>query len=482
MDQLPLFLDLRGRPVLLIGAGEVAERKLDSLLRAQATVRIVALAVSAAVADRAREAGIDVAQRGFVPEDLDGVWLVVAATGDVALNAELAERCEARQLWLNVVDDTPRCSAIFPSIVDRDPLLVAISTGGRSPTLARWVRGMIEERLPAGLAELTTFIGERRRTVSDRLPSIPLRQRFWGAFLDRQPLASLVSQLRSGAAAEDFEHSLDAAVAAAEAVPVAASDEPEPDRQMSGGRVALVGGGPGDPELITLRGLNLIREADVLLYDNLVGERLLDYARRDAEKVYVGKKRAVKGIRQDTINELLVSHARRGAQVVRLKGGDPFIFGRGGEEIEALAAAGIPFEVVPGISAALGGASYAGIPLTHRTVAQSVRFVTGHRAADRANLDWPELARADQTLVIYMGLPALATILERLRTHGLPAATPAALIERATLPEQRVIVGNIENLAARVAEAEVKGPTLIIIGQVVGYRTISPDAVGSQLS
>lgn len=467
MDQLPLFLDLRGRPVLLIGAGEVAERKLDSLLRAQATVRIVALAVSAAVADRARAAGIDVAQRAFAPEDLDGVWLVVAATGDPALNRALAGHCEARQLWLNVVDDTPRCSAIFPSIVDRDPLLVAISTGGRSPTLARWVRGMIEERLPAGLAELTSFIGERRRAVSDRLPSVPLRQRFWGAFLDRQPLASLVSQLRSGAAAGNFERSLDAAVAAAEAVPA------------SRGRVALVGGGPGDPELITLRGLNLIREADVLLYDNLVGERLLDYARRDAEKVYVGKKRAVKGIRQDTINELLVSHAHRGAQVVRLKGGDPFIFGRGGEEIEVLAAAGIPFEVVPGISAALGGASYAGIPLTHRTVAQSVRFVTGHRAADRANLDWPELARADQTLVIYMGLPALETILERLRTHGLPATTPAALIERATLPEQRVIVGDIENLAARVAEAAVKGPTLIVIGQVVGYRTISPDAVES---
>lgn len=472
MDQLPLFLDLRGRPVLLIGAGEVAERKLDSLLRAQATVRIVALAVSAPVAARAAAADIDISQRAFVEEDLDGVWLVVAATGDPALNTELAQRCEARQLWLNVVDDTPRCSAIFPSIVDRDPLLVAISTGGRSPTLARWVRGMIEERLPAGLSELTSFIGDRRRQVSDRLPSVPLRQRFWGAFLNRQPLASLIAQLRSGAAASDFERSLDAAVAAAGATSAAAG----PDQAAPAGRVALVGGGPGDPELITLRGLNLIREADVLLYDNLVGERLLDYARRDAEKVYVGKKRAVKGIRQDTINELLVSHARSGAQVVRLKGGDPFIFGRGGEEIEALAAAGIDFEVVPGISAALGGASYAGIPLTHRTVAQSVRFVTGHRAADRANLDWPELARADQTLVIYMGLPALATILERLQAHGLPATTPAALIARATLPDQRVIEGDIENLAERVASAEIKGPTLIVIGQVVGYRTISPRA------
>ncbi|MEM1412469.1 MAG: uroporphyrinogen-III C-methyltransferase [Pseudomonadota bacterium] len=235
-----------------------------------------------------------------------------------------------------------------------------------------------------------------------------------------------------------------------------------------------MGGGPGDPELITLRGLNLIREADVLLYDNLVGEALLDYARRDAEKIYVGKKRAVQGIRQDAINELLVSHARTGAAVVRLKGGDPFIFGRGGEEIETLAAAGIPFEVVPGISAALGGASYAGIPLTHRTVAQSVRFVTGHRASDRANLDWPELARPDQTLVIYMGLPALETILARLAEHGLPLQTPAALIEQATLPGQRVIDGDISNLAERVRAEPVKGPTLIIIGQVVGYRTVSP--------
>lgn len=470
MQQLPLFLELKNRPVLLIGAGEVAERKLESLLRAEATVRIVAREASEAVTTLAAQHDLQLSLRGFEPADLDGVWLVVAATGDAELNADLAERCEARQLWLNVVDDTPRCSAIFPAIVDRDPLLVAVSTGGRSPTLARWVRGLLEERLPEGLGTLTAFIGEHREAVREALSTIPERQRFWEKFLRALPLSERIRQIRSGEAAVTFAGDL----ASHSASHPASHSEKRSQQPQRVGRVALVGGGPGDPELITLRGLNLIRQADVILYDNLVGERLLDYARRDAEKIYVGKKRAVKGIRQDGINALLVEQAQLGRNVVRLKGGDPFIFGRGGEEIEHLEQAGIAFDVVPGVSAALGAASYAGIPLTHRTVAQSVRFVTGHRASDRANLDWPELARPDQTLVIYMGLPALRLILDRLNEHGLPASTPAALIDQATLPAQRVIEGTIETLADRVEAAAVKGPTLIIVGQVVGYRTVSP--------
>ena len=457
-------MDLRNRPVLLVGAGEVALRKLETLLRANAQVTIVALEVSAAVTELANAHGCTVCERGFEEADLHGAWLVVAATGDALLNARLQSLCDARQLWLNVVDDTAACSTIFPSIVDRDPVLVAISTGGRSPTLARLVRGWIDERLPRRLSVLADFIGAKRPSITAAIQSVSTRQSLWGQFLQRKPLAELINDVEDGSADQALAELLDVAVGA--------------EAQQSPGTVALVGGGPGDPELITVRGLNLLRAADVILYDNLVNADLLDYARRDAEKIYVGKKRALKGTRQESINDMMVAHARRGLQVVRLKGGDPFIFGRGGEEIERLAAEGIPFVVVPGISAALGGASYAGIPLTHRTVSQSVRFVTGHRAADRANLDWPELAKPDQTLVIYMGLPALPAILQRLAEHGMPESTPAALIEKATLPAERVIEGTIANLAARVAAAEVTGPTLIIIGAVVAYRTL-PRAAAS---
>jgi uroporphyrin-III C-methyltransferase/precorrin-2 dehydrogenase/sirohydrochlorin ferrochelatase len=243
--------------------------------------------------------------------------------------------------------------------------------------------------------------------------------------------------------------------------------------------VTLLGAGPGDPELLTLKGLRLLQAADIVFYDNLANRELLDYARRDAEKVYVGKKRAFAGIRQDEINRLLVDEARKGRQVVRLKGGDPFIFGRGGEEIAALVAEGVDFLVVPGISAALGAASYAGIPLTHREAAQSVRFVTGHRAQDRINLDWPELARRDQTLVIYMGLPGLGDICRNLIAHGLDPRTPAALVEKATLPAQQVVVAEAATLADAVAAAGVKGPTLIIIGDVVAYRVQTSGGSGS---
>lgn len=462
MQYLPLFMDLQGRKVLLIGAGEVAQRKLETLLRANAPVTIVAPDVSAAVADLAANHDCALVQRRFIEDDLDGAWLVVAATGDGELNAELVTLCEARQLWLNVVDDTPACSTIFPSIVDRDPVLVAISTGGRSPTLARLIRAWVDERLPQRLSVLAEFIGQARPRITAAIDSVSARQALWGRFLQRKPLAELIDDVESGSAAEVLERLL-TSVSQAQAAQLP-------------GQVALVGGGPGDPGLITVRGLNLLRAADVILYDNLVNADLLDYARRDAEKIYVGKKRAFKGIRQEAINDLMVEHAQQGLQVVRLKGGDPFIFGRGGEEIERLAQEGIEFVVVPGISAALGGASYAGIPLTHRTVSQSVRFVTGHRATDRANLDWPELAKPEQTLVIYMGLPALPAILERLVTHGMSSNTPAALIEKATLPQERVIVGTVDDLAERVAAAEVSGPTLIIVGEVVGYR-VAPESV-----
>lgn len=454
MRYLPLFLDLAQRPVLVLGAGEVALRKLETLARAGATVRIVALEVSAAVAELAAAQGYPCEQRAFQPSDLDGVWVVIAATGDAQLNTELSAACEQQRILLNVVDDTPRCSAIFPSIVDREPLLVAISSAGQSPTLARRLRAMIEDLLPDGLGSLGGFLGRQRERVSARFPIVRDRQHFWDDVLARRPLGELVRELEHGRLEGWFEEQL----AGAGANPV--------------GQVALVGAGPGDPDLITLRGLNLLRRADVVLYDNLVPSALLDRARRDAEKIYVGKKgaRAARSTPQEAINELMATQAKAGNDVVRLKGGDPFIFARGGEELAHLVGQGIPTVVVPGISAAMGGASYAGIPLTHRDASQSVRFVTGHRAADRANLDWPELAKPEQTLVIYMGLPQLGVLMQRLVEHGRTPDTPAALIDRATLSEQQVIVGTVATLADRVAEAAVKGPTLIIVGEVVRYR------------
>jgi uroporphyrin-III C-methyltransferase/precorrin-2 dehydrogenase/sirohydrochlorin ferrochelatase len=322
------------------------------------------------------------------------------------------------------------------------------------------VRSWIEARLPPRLGALAAFIRDRRERVKQALPTIPARQRLWHRVITGE-VAERVYRGDDAAAEREFEAALSDAAPSMDAGEGAASP----------GLVALIGAGPGDPELLTLKALRLLQEADVVLYDNLVNRSILDYARRDAEKVYVGKRRQFHGIRQEGINALLVEHARAGRNVVRLKGGDPFIFGRGGEEIETLAAEGLDCVVVPGITAAFGAASYAGIPLTHRHVSQSVRFVTGHRQGDAVNLDWPELARPDQTLVVYMGLVGLAEILVRLIEHGMPAATPAVLVEKATLPEQRVVAGTVGDLGERVAAAGVTGPTVIIIGNAVGYRT-----------
>jgi uroporphyrin-III C-methyltransferase / precorrin-2 dehydrogenase / sirohydrochlorin ferrochelatase len=454
MDYLPLFLDLRGRPCLLVGGGEIARRKLELLLRAGAGVEIVAPHLADATRELAEAHGVVVTQRVFDPADVAGRYLVVAATDDAEVNRSVFEAGNAAHTLVNSVDQPDISSAIFPALIDRSPVLVAVSTGGRSPTLARLVRSWIEARLPARLGALADFIGARRDRAKEGLADIPARQRLWHKAITG-PLAEAVYRGDEPAAERAFEELLSDAAATA-----------------SPGMVALIGAGPGDPELLTLKGLRLLQEADVVLYDNLVNRAVLEYARRDAERVYVGKRRRFHGIRQEGINELLVAHAKAGRQVVRLKGGDPFIFGRGGEEIEALAQEGIDCLVVPGITAGIGAASYAGIPLTHRNVSQSVRFVTGHRQNDQINLDWPELARPDQTLVIYMGLPGLEEILQKLIAHGMPPVTPAALVEKATLPEQQIIQGTVADLAAKVRAAAITGPTTAIVGNVVSYRRV----------
>ncbi len=450
MDYLPLFVDLRDRDCLVVGGGSVALRKIELLLRAGARVRVVAPECCAAVQNLVDAGTITLVPRVYAPGDEQGQALVIAATDNDAVNARVYRRCRALGTLVNTVDAPSLSSTIFPSIVDRDPVLVAISSGGRSPTLARMVRGRLESRLSPALGRVAEFVAARRAEVKKKIGSVDGRRRFWERVLDGA-VAELVMNNQTERAARRFAEELVQEGGAA-------------------GLVALVGAGPGDPELITVRGLRLLQQADVVLYDNLVNERILDYARRDAERIYVGKRRSFPGTRQEAINNLLLELASAGRSVVRLKGGDPMIFGRGGEEIETLAAEGIDCVVVPGITAALGAASYAGIPLTHRELAHSVRFVTGHRVQNQVNLNWPEMIDPKQTLVIYMGLLGLAEICTKLIANGLPPETPALLIERATLPERQEIAAPIKHLADAVTQSDLRGPTLVIVGKVVGLR------------
>ncbi len=450
MDYLPLFFRLQDQPVLVVGGGEIAARKISLLCRAGARVRIVSPELASETRELVGEYDLETIDRTYQPTDIEGMRLVVSATDDVAVNEQIYADCLAAQVPINSVDRPELSNVIFPSIVDRTPVLVAISTGGASPTMARVVRGWLEARLPARLGALAEFVKARRKRAKAEVPTIAGRQQLWQRVVEG-PTAEAVYRGDEKAAEAGFKTAL---------------------AEKDTGWVAIVGAGPGDPELLTLKALRLIQSADVILYDNLVNWQILDYARRDAEQVYVGKKWRAPSTRQEAINELMRTEALAGKVVVRLKGGDPFIFGRGGEEVEVLVEAGIDVIAVPGITAASGSASYAGIPLTYRELSQSVRFVTGHRAENRINLDWPELAHAGQTVVLYMGLSGIEEIFASLIEHGRAPETPVALIEKATYPEQRVVVGTLSDLAGKVREAGIKGPTTIIVGEVVAHRVV----------
>ncbi|HUH36863.1 MAG TPA: siroheme synthase CysG, partial [Spongiibacteraceae bacterium] len=366
--------------------------------------------------------------------------------------AAVSEAAQALNIPVNVVDQPDLCSAILPSIVDRSPLLIAISSGGRSPVLARMLKTRIESLVPAAYGRLALLAGEFRQQVKARFAGLGQRRAFWERVLDG-PAAELALAGNLDAARRELAQQIDA----------------QPDT-ASLGEVYLVGAGPGDPDLLTFKALRLLQKADVVLYDRLVAPAILNMARADAERIYVGKARAQHTLRQQDINARLVTLAREGKRVVRLKGGDPFIFGRGGEEIETLAAEGIPFQVVPGITAASGCSCYSGIPLTHRDHAQSVRFVTGHLKNGSMDLPWAELVQPAQTVVIYMGLVGLPEICRQLIAHGRGADTPIALVERGTTPEQRVLVSTLAGLPDLVASENVRAPTLLIVGEVVGLR------------
>ncbi|WP_447591413.1 siroheme synthase CysG [Aquipseudomonas campi] len=450
MDFLPLFHKLQDRRVLVVGGGEVALRKARLLADAGAVLRVVAPVVRDELIVLIGEKGEQLL-RGYQLSDLDGVALIIAATDDEALNAQVSADAQARGIPVNVVDAPALCSVIFPAIVDRSPLVVAVTSGGDAPVLARLVRAKIESWIPASYGQLAGLAKKFRARVRTLFPDVQQRRVFWEDVF-QGPIAEGVFAGKLNEAEQQLEAKI--AGAAPQAL----------------GEVYLVGAGPGDPDLLTFRALRLMQQADVVLYDRLVAPPIIELCRRDAERVYVGKQRAAHTLPQDQINHLLVKYAKEGKRVLRLKGGDPFIFGRGGEEIEELAAHGIPFQVVPGITAASGCAAYAGIPLTHRDHAQSVRFVTGHLKDGSCDLPWGELSASGQTLVFYMGLTGLSFICEQLIRHGRAAATPAALVQQGTTQNQRVFTGTLENLPQLVAEHEVHAPTLVIVGEVVKLR------------
>ncbi|MCL5668780.1 MAG: siroheme synthase CysG [Gammaproteobacteria bacterium] len=449
MDFLPVFLNIKGKPCLIAGGGEVAARKARLLLRAGARVSVVAPALDSSLQELATQGKITHHAREFSAHDLDGCALVIAATDDLNVNRHVAELATQKNIPANVVDNPALCTFIMPSIVDRSPVLIAVSSGGAAPVLTRLLRARLETLIPAAYGRLAALAAEFRAQVKQRIAKPDQRRRFWESVL-QGPVAERMLSGQEQAARSALQTALESGIGA--------------DIK---GEVYLVGAGPGDPDLLTFRALRLMQQADVVLYDRLIPEQILSLVRAEAERIYVGKKAMQHTVRQEKINELLVHYAKQGKRVLRLKGGDPFIFGRGGEEIDTLAEQGIPFQVVPGVTAASGCAAYAGIPLTHRDYAQSCVFVTGHLKDGGMDLNWNALVQPQQTVVVYMGLLGIDVLCRELVAHGMSAATPAALIQQGTTRTQRVLVGTLNTLPDIVQQTEVHAPTLIIIGEVV---------------
>jgi uroporphyrin-III C-methyltransferase/precorrin-2 dehydrogenase/sirohydrochlorin ferrochelatase len=449
MEYLPIFLAVQKKHCLVVGGGEVAARKTDMLKRAGAAVTVVAPELVTSLSDLHDRGEIQYVAARFSAEQLDGMTVVIAATDDETVNRKVAEAAASRNIPVNVVDRPALCTFVFPSIIDRSPIVVAISSAGASPVLARHLRAKLETIIPASYGKLAELARRFREKVKNKFRTTDDRRRFWEKVLEG-PIAEFVYTGREKQAEDTLQQVLD-------------TETGEPGQ----GEVYLVGGGPGDPDLLTFRALRLMQQADVVVYDRLVSKEVLELVRRDAEKFYVGKERDNHAVPQEGINEMLVRLAKEGKRVLRLKGGDPFIFGRGGEEIETLAAEGIPFQVVPGITAAAGCASYSGIPLTHRDYSQSVVFVTGHLKDGTVDLNWKALSQPNQTIVFYMGLHGIPDICKGLIGHGMPATTPVALVQQGTTQRQRVYIGTLDSLPELVQRESIKPPTLIIVGEVV---------------
>ncbi len=456
MDQLPVFFQIKGRPVAVVGGGTVAARRAELALRAGANVRVFSEALSDDFRAIESHERFEYVQAAPTAGAIVGCALIFCATGDAASDGAVAELARQAKIPINVADAPELCDFIMPSIVDRDPLVIAISTGGVSPVFARMIRARLESVIPAAYGRLVALAGTYRERLSASIGSLVLRRRFWERVLEG-PVADRFLAGHEEEAKQELERAL-----------AAAGDEAgEP---VSMGEVYLVGAGPGDPDLLTFRALRLMQRADVVLYDRLLPHGILNLVRREAQHIYVGKLPDDHILPQEEITAQLVRLAKEGKRVLRLKGGDPFMFGRGGEEIEALAQAGIPVQVVPGITAATGCAAYAGIPLTHRDHAQACVFVTGHAKTGKLSLDWNALIQPRQTVAIFMGLGHLAELMEEFIAHGAAPNMPAAIIDNGTRPNQRVVTGTIETLAEKAAKARLHGPAIIIVGTVVTLR------------
>ncbi|HCM1975428.1 TPA: uroporphyrinogen-III C-methyltransferase [Salmonella enterica subsp. houtenae serovar 47:z36:-] len=448
MDYLPIFCQLRDRDCLLVGGGDVAERKARLLLDAGARLMVNALEYVPQFRVWADEGMLTLVEGAFDESLLDKCWLAIAATDNDTVNQQVSNAAESRHIFCNVVDAPKAASFIMPSIIDRSPLMVAVSSGGTSPVLARLLREKLESLLPQHLGQVARYAGQLRARVKKQFTTMGERRRFWEKFFVNDRLAQSLANADEKAVNATTKHLF---------------SEPLDHR----GEVVLVGAGPGDAGLLTLKGLQQIQQADIVVYDRLVSDDIMNLVRRDADRVFVGKRAGYHCVPQEEINQILLREAQKGKRVVRLKGGDPFIFGRGGEELETLCHAGIPFSVVPGITAASGCSAYSGIPLTHRDYAQSVRLVTGHLKTG-GELDWENLAAEKQTLVFYMGLNQATTIQEKLIAFGMQADMPVALVENGTSIKQRVVNGELAQLGELAKQ--VASPALIIVGRVVGLR------------
>ena len=450
MDYFPVSLRLTDQPVLLVGGGTVGLRKARLLLRAGATLTVVAPTIEKELESALAEFGGVWQASAYRETDVHGKKLVIAATPDRKVNREVYEHASALNIPVNVVDDPSLCTFIVPSIVDRSPVTIAINSAGSSPVLARILRSRIETLVPAEYGRLAAWAGRMRARIKTAIGDESQRRHFWERVLEG-PVAEQVLAGNEEAAGQTLAAALD-------------------DFDGVSGEVYLIGAGPGDPDLMTFKALRLLQKADVVLYDRLVNPAIVDMARKDADRYYVGKQRADHAVPQDQINQWLVDLARAGRCVARLKGGDPFIFGRGGEEIARLTENRIPFQVVPGVTAASAAACYGGIPLTHRDHAQSVRFVTGHTRDGKLVHDWASMQSPAETLVFYMGLVGLPIICEELQRHGRAPHTPIALVEKASTPEQRVLIGTLATMTSVVEREQPSAPTLIVVGDVVSLH------------
>lgn len=451
MEIFPIYLKLQQQLCLIVGGGRIAYRKAVLLAKAGATLHVIAPEIEPDLLTLVQQT-----QGQYIAEDfqqqvnLRDYRLVIAATNDAVVNQQVFEACEAEKVLVNSVDDPPHCRFMVPAIIDRSPLIISVASNGTSPVLSRQIRTQLETLIPHGMGKLAEFSGKWRTTVKQKITNPDERRIFWED-LYASPLKERVFNGNEAEADQLIQQALQ-------------------EWKTPKGEVYLVGAGPGDPELLTLKALRLMQQADVVIYDRLVSQPIMDLCRRDAEKIYVGKARSNHSVPQEGINALLVKYASQGKRVCRLKGGDPFIFGRGGEEIQELFDAGITFQVVPGITAASGCSAYAGIPLTHRDYAQSVRFLTGHLKEGSPELPWDELVYENQTLVLYMGLVGLENTCQQLIAHGQRPNMPVALISKGTTPEQKVVVGTLADIASKVSEHHIQAPTLTIIGEVVSLR------------